>query len=403
MPRRVFQKASPESGFDLDDEDLSPPSIWDEIAEDAENDAGESFAWTPDPEDLEPPGPIEPGGGETYGEHSDDNPRLSGLGGISGSEYLRHEARNWKSLISAVEVIVTLGERLRAQYAQSKLRCHAISYQLAIDEISEILWSDGIFLSPDRLHLFFSQRVSPGRHAPALARAEMATQVLARIDHPLRNPTVLEAEAREGGHRVLSGDNVLSLIHEARQLDCHPITRQAFLMRQLTEDPATPDGQGLIERSAQASLLHGYDLAPLPFIPLAIGGHQRLSMLGRPLPQDLGRFFEAVQRAGQAALGYIHALDRWQERFASHHRRPSKTLAALRDKLLEDPVIRADCLERAGGRGASSAHVRRLLHDLERAGLVREVTGDRSFRYWSIALSGFRGKHARKPPSSDKE
>jgi Fic family protein len=132
-----------------------------------------------------------------------------------------------------------------------------------------------------------------------------------------------------------------------------------------------------------AARIGGADGRALPFLPLALAS--------APVHAggDVGRRLAAWAHAAEAgclrALMTLEALDAWQDRATQATAGLSgRTPALLIEALTASPALSAGMAARAAG--VSTAGARRNLAWLERAGLVREITGQGRFRFWQAAI-----------------
>lgn len=143
---------------------------------------------------------------------------------------------------------------------------------------------------------------------------------------------------------------------------------------------ATPaDALLLVERmSVSCRLVRDAPLA------LAIGAR---ALKWRPSPHAIDeefveRFLQAVEASARSGMLALDALDLWRERAGVflQGRRSSSHISDVLDLVAQKGVVSSSSIERATGITVQSAA--RICNSLTDTGLLRELTGQRTFRIW---------------------
>jgi len=120
------------------------------------------------------------------------------------------------------------------------------------------------------------------------------------------------------------------------------------------------------------------------FAPLAMGGAGGLRA-GGPPAERLGRWLDGMEKACLTAMRHLDDIEAWAARAEAEMSPLSgKTPPSLRAVLTDWPLVSAPMAEALTG--ASRAAVQRNLAWLEARVLIREVTGQGSYRMWRAAV-----------------
>ena len=296
-------------------------------------------------------------------------PRRPGTG---TRDWERAEAGLGRELADAAAALARLDQALAEQGA----RRQAAVQRLAASEIAALSWAEGHRLAPERIALHAMARLSAAdADHRALSRADWARRRLLGGQDPL------DAEAFLGraGGGALAGLGM----QEIARADLHPISRAAMAFH-LWRGLGLGGPEAMLEPAMLAARIGARGLRFLPFLPLALAGLAGLDAHGTP-QERLRGFLGAARRACQAGLMQVVRLRDWEAR-ARHAIAPlsGRTPPALVEALAAVPVLSAAQAERLTG--ASRAAVSRNLALLADMGLVREVTGQSRYRFWSAAL-----------------
>lgn len=273
-------------------------------------------------------------------------------------------------------------------------------HRLALIEVAELGWLAGDRIPADRLAQYHALRLAGAQDdSLALARAGWALRRLTGGPDP--ETDLAGFLGRAGAASDLgpdpgsgAGSAPLALSDWDQALagaaGLHPLSRAALAYRigQLLMAETGPGRGGaaaVIEPAVAAARIAAAEgRGGLPFQPLAQGGMSGLRARG-PLPGWLADWYRGAETAALACLLHLDRLAGWQAR--GHEvldglsgRTPPRLLAVL----AEWPLVSAPMAEALTG--ASRAAVQRNLARFEAAGMIREVTGQGRFRYWTAAV-----------------
>jgi hypothetical protein len=257
-------------------------------------------------------------------------------------------------------------------------------HRLALIEAADLSWFVGDRVSPDRLALWISMRLSGVQDdTAALTRAGWAVRRLTGGPGPevdlsafldRRDPDTLGIEAEPFADRAGGWTGLM-----AQAVDLHPITRAClgFHLWSLA-------GLGLqgdrMEAAVTAARIAASEAKGAVFAPLAMGGAGGLRA-GGPPAERLSRWLDGMETACLTAMRHLDDIEAWSARAKAEMSPLSgKTPPALRAVLTEWPLVSAPMA--AAVTGASRAAVQRNLAWMETRGLIREVTGQGRFRVW---------------------
>lgn len=290
---------------------------------------------------------------------------------LRAAEWRRAEAALAVELARAAQRFGALDERLRR--APQGLR-----ERLAVIEAAEFSWWSGDRVTPDRLALWISLRLSgPQDDSLALARAGWAARRLISGPGPEAGLAAFLGRG-ETADRVVDWGPV-----EAASVGMHAMTRAAlgFHAWGLVAGDA---GGARMEAAVVAARVAAAEGRSGCFLPLASGGSIALRP-GGPPEDRLARWYAGADQAALAALRLLDRLEDWQHRAAEAVSDLSgRTPARLIDAFSRWPLLSAPVAERETG--ASRAAVQRNLDRLSGLGLIREVTGQDRFRLWTARL-----------------
>lgn len=313
------------------------------------------------------------------------------------SVWVRAEAEQPAALARAAAAFGALDEALR--HAPAGLR-----QRLILLEVSQMSWQGGARLSPERLALYLSDRLSgTGDEAQALMQAAWAVR---RLTHPVPAPPQAGAKASAddlanflerhiapgaekslGDHptgqefRVLA-EEWTTLISEAPAL--HPITRAALAWHSWRLLGLSGSSAGL-ESAVLAARIGAMDgRGAAGFLPLALGG-TLIWQAGGTMADRLVAWLKGAEQAALRGLMEVDRLRAWRDRAeAAIADMSGRTAPRLLDALAAWPLASAPMLER--DTGASRAAVQRNMARLEALRLAHEITGQTRFRFWMASL-----------------
>lgn len=324
------------------------------------------------------------------------------------ADWARTWARTWavaeaalaRDLAGVTLLFGALDERLRHGVSGGEGgRGDGWRHRLALIAAAEISWAAGDRVAQERLALWAVLRLSgPQQDAQALARAGWA---LRRLEG---GPTV-ELDSIEGllaffdrQHlTAAAGDSGLAdLIQIGQSLHhLHPVTQAAALFqgwRMLGGDTAQGDVVRHIEAAVLAARLGARigarqgpgDGAGAMFMPLGLTGLSD-GHSGNAVQDQLALWFGRVEQAIRAALRHLDQLARWQGcAQAAMAGLQGRTPGLLIGVLAAWPQVTAAMAEELTG--TARATVQRNLTLLQKAGLIREVTGQGRYRVWTARI-----------------
>jgi len=261
-------------------------------------------------------------------------------------------------------------------------------HRLALIEAAELSWLNGDRVSPDRLALWLSMRLSGVQDDPeALARIGWAVRRLTGGPGPMvdlaafldrRDPENIEDvterfEDRAGGW--------LEVMRAAA--DLHHITRACMGFHIWSQAGLGQHGDR-IEAAVTAAKIAATNGVGAVFAPMVMGGAGGLRASGLP-SERLAYWLDGMDNAILTAMRHLDDIEAWATRAeAMAISLSGKTPPALRRMLTEWPLVSAPMAEAITG--ASRAAVQRNFAWLEDKKLVHEVTGQGRYRMWRAAI-----------------
>ncbi|QDL94398.1 hypothetical protein FDP22_21230 (plasmid) [Paroceanicella profunda] len=305
---------------------------------------------------------------------------------LDPADWLKAEREEGRALTAAAVAFARLDERLRAGP-------EGLVRRLALMDISDLLWSEGVRIAPERLALYVHLRAG----APAEGDRELALAGWA-FRRLLGGPGPLDGLQAFLGRRPAPADGLLdfsqrpvglafdglaedwrSVLGQAGAL--HPISRAgcAFAAWRLF---GLSGAGAVLEPAVVAARLGGAGRA-LPFLPLAIGERNALRAGGGSPAERLQGWYRGIETACLRGYMELDRLADWEQRAtAALADLSGRTPPALVAALLAAPVLSAEMA--AATVGVSFSAAARNLALFEERGLVREVTGQERFRFWTV-------------------
>ncbi|WP_288951667.1 hypothetical protein [uncultured Paracoccus sp.] len=256
--------------------------------------------------------------------------------------------------------------------------------RLALIEAADLSWFAGDRISPDRLALWISMRLSGVQDdTAALARVGWAVRRLKGGPGPevdlaafldRRDPKNLDDEAEPFADRA---GGWLDLTAQAFEL--HPISRACMGFHIWSLAGLGQQGDQM-EAAVTAARVAAGEGKGAVFAPLTMGGAGGLRAGGPPADR-LARWLDGMETACLTAMRHLDDIEAWSARAEAEMTSLSgKTPRALRAVLTEWPLVSAPMAEALTG--ASRAAVQRNLAWMGAHGLTREVTGQGRYRMW---------------------
>ncbi|SHH79361.1 helix-turn-helix domain-containing protein [Cognatishimia maritima] len=304
------------------------------------------------------------------------------------TDWDRAERAEYKALVAAAEAVARYGARLAALPSD-------VVERIALQSVAAILRSEGVWVKPEQIALFRALRISSQEETRDLERASWAVRRLIGMRHGqpmddglrafLGRQKVAQMQELPNDDRALgeeldhAGEDWVRLMQPMGGL--HPLTRAAcglFLWRRM--QITAPDEA--LEPMAAAVLIGAGGQAP--FLPMPEGMaalHMRAST-----PEDAVRsFYRAAEQGALAALLEVERLLTWRARAKEATADLSgRTPPSLVETALRFPVFSAELAARLANCAPMSA--RRNLKLFEERGLLREVTGQQRYRFWTALL-----------------
>lgn len=362
----------------------------------------------PDPDDSDEaslwflPGPAEEDGAPTTA--SLPWPVADQTDLLDPCAWQRAEATQAVALARAAAVLGALDERLRAS-------TEGLRQRLGLLEVTELSWHAGDRIPADRLALYHALRLSGAQtDSLALARAGWAYRRLTSGPGPVGtvDATSLPADPADaaettcqaGGTPALDAflgrktapdspepetQQWQTLLNAAHGLHTLTAAAMCYHVGRIIAGTTGMAGREMIEAAVVASRMAARDTrGGLMFVPLALGGVAALQARGS-IEERLTGWYTGVERSGLAALMHLDRLAEWHARVtrATAHL-SGRTPPQLVQVLADWPLVSAAMAE--AQTGASRAAVQRNLAMLESEGLIREVTGQGRYRFWTAAL-----------------
>lgn len=300
------------------------------------------------------------------------------------------EQQQYRGLLAAVQAVTKFGERLKQFPAE-------VAERFAIDTVSAVLRSEGNWISPEQIALYRTLRIASDDAAQDLSRADWAVRRLVSgtvgpqdgLHGFLGRSAVPDPQKVPGEERPL-GDELSALsdrwVFGMEGLgECHPLTRAAYGFASWRAEGITPYEE-LLEPTIGALLIGAGGVAP--FLPMAQGhrlDRHSLRAGSGGAEERLAVFYGAIEAGALNAALELDRLAVWREKARAgvgdlSGRTPPKMVEAL----LKAPVVSADWL--AEEAGCTTVSVRRNLKLFVERGLVREVTGQERYRFWTVAV-----------------
>jgi len=255
-------------------------------------------------------------------------------------------------------------------------------HRLALSAAAELSWFAGERVTPERLALWLAMRLAGAQEdAQALARVGWAMRRLSGGPGPEQGLQAFLGRHEPGqgaeplGERIEGWQSVM-----AQAGGLHPLVRAAFGFYLWPMAGLGHRGDRLEAVVTAARLAAGECRGGVIFVPLSLTGAGR----GSQDPEArLGAWIEGMQSAILKARRQLDQLERWKSEARDRTAKLSgRTPGQLLAVLAEWPLVSAPMAEHLTG--ASRAAVQRNLTWLMDHGLIREVTGQGRFRFWSI-------------------
>ena len=255
-------------------------------------------------------------------------------------------------------------------------------HRLALSAAAELSWFAGERVAPERLALWLSLRLAGAQEdAQALTRVGWAMRRLSGGPGPEEGLQAFLGRHEPGqgaeplGERIEGWQSVM-----AHAVGLHPLVRAAFGFYLWPMAGLGHQGDRLEAAVTAARLAAGECRGGAIFAPLSLPGAGRGS---KEAGARLRAWIEGVESAILKAMRQLDQLERWQSEARDRTAKLSgRTPGQLLAVLAEWPLVSSPMAEHLTG--ASRAAVQRNLTLLMDHGLIREVTGQGRYRFWSI-------------------
>jgi len=266
-------------------------------------------------------------------------------------------------------------------------------------EVADQLWAQGDWMSAEKIALYRHLRLSTVLDARVLSQADWAVRrMLAGADPTRSDPEGLAGflgrheTANDGledlGKRPFGADferleadwrALLAGTSSAHPLTCAAIAYFGWRSLGLSE-PGT-----ILEPMAAVSFLAcSQNRGGLKFLPVALGDKYVLAKGGAPA-KVLPAWYQAIENACARALLHLDRLQSWHVKATqATHNLSGKTPPALIATLIATPLVSAEIVARQAD--VSTVSALRNLTVFETRDLVREVTGQNRYRFWTVKL-----------------
>lgn len=291
-------------------------------------------------------------------------------------------------LATAAAGIARLDERLRCSP-------DGLCERLALMEVADQLWAQGDWIPPEKLALYRSLRLSTVQNARILSLADWAVRRMLStqgVKQGLANFLGrYEAETdglSEVGKRPFGKGferlevQWFSAQQEAQGL--HALTRSAigfyaWRMLGMSEPGAVLEPMAVVSAVEAATEVRG-----LTFLPVALGDKYLFGQTGQ-VDRLLADWFKAISNACKRALLHLDRLAAWHSNAVLGTCDLSgRTPPILLRAILVLPLISVEMAVK--NLDVSKVSAQRNLGLLQERGLIREVTGQERYRFWTAEL-----------------
>lgn len=304
-------------------------------------------------------------------------------------DWLKAEAGAGRDLARASAAFARFDERLR-QFPEGAARIAVLCASAALE-------AQGDWIPAEKLALYLALREGTSDEAPEYRAADWAVRRLTGGLDPsddLRGFLGRHATDHDGFEAVdLFGE-------PARGLEFENLARSWLVLLEELSDQGMPDlaragvafhmwrraeisaPGSVVDAAVLASAIGCREARVARFVPVMLGARQDLLARGAA-PDRLRGWLKAVEEGCLRALLELDRVENWQGRAAEAVSDLSgRTPAMLIEAFVAHPVVSAEMI--AEQNGASKAAVRRNLATFEGRGLIREVTGQDRFRFWTV-------------------
>lgn len=303
---------------------------------------------------------------------------------LEDQDWLNAEDKLGRALSDAAAAFARLDERL-----SHRPQAHP---RLALMAVSAAFEAEGIWIPTERLALYLALREGTREQAQDLSRADWAHRRLISSLDPFddlqaylgRQQT--EHDGLEGITEQIHG--VAFRTEGERWIDrvsglesAHPLTQAAagFHLWRLSE--LAPEGT-IVEAMVVTAALGAVGSRTCQFVPASLGARQDLLTRGSAKLR-LSGWLRATTHGCQRLLMELEKIADWQDRAGQQTKHLSgRTVPFLCEALIANQLVSAEMLATLSG--VSRAAALRNLTLFAEMGLVREVTGQSRYRFWTL-------------------
>jgi len=304
------------------------------------------------------------------------------------SEWRRAETRLGRRLADAAAAVARLDERLWCSP-------NGLCERLALMEVADQLWAQGTWIAPEKLALYRNLRLSTVQNARVLSLADWAIrrmlssqtaeQGLSRFlgRHEAELDGLVEVGKRPFGQGFERLEKQwLSAQKEAQEL--HSLTKAAVGFYSWRVLGLSEPGTVLEPMTAVSSIACKHKAKALSFLPVALGDKYLFAQSGSA-EKLLTDWYYAISNSCKRALLHIERLTAWHRKAVLEIGDLSgRTPPILLDAILVVPLISVEIAVKSYG--ISKVSAQRNLGLLQDRGLIREVTGQDRYRFWTAEL-----------------
>lgn len=311
-------------------------------------------------------------------------PQAETVDPLAPEAWTKAEGALGRELADAAAHFARLDERL-AHVPEAHAR-------LALMAASAAFEAESIWIATERLALYLALREGTREQAQDLSRADWAHRRLVSGLDPLedltaylgRHPTDHDGLAgiTEQAKGAVFRAEAEDWIDQIAPLDeAHPLTQAAAAFHLWRLSGLSPTGN-VVEAAVVAAALGARGSRACMFVPVTLGSRRELMLRGSA-DMRLNGWLKAATHGCQRLLMELDKVLAWRARAQGETGDLSgRTVPRLIETLIANQLVSAELL--AGVAKVSRAAALRNLRLFEARGLVREVTGQSRYRFWTL-------------------
>ena len=310
---------------------------------------------------------------------------------IERDEWIAAEGELGRNLADAASSLGRLDERFRHTPAAQR--------RLAIQSAGAALEMQGDWLPSEELALYLAFRTGAGEQGHTLSQADWSIRRLLgdldprgdlngylgrhATDHDGLIDLDLFGEPARGDEFQDLSRRWLETVDGLSDFWAHPLTRAGAAFH-LWRMAGISEPGAVIEAYTLAADLSTDTCKSLSFAPASLGSRSDL-LMGGSAKERLKGWYKAVMDGCARALLELERLETWKKRANDETSDLSgRTPVLIIEQMMTQTLMSAEML--SASTGASKAAVRRNMATLEERGLVREVTGQGRYRFWTVSV-----------------